>query len=128
MKKLLLSLALLLGFACAYAQEIKIGEEIPVAAADILRPRLVQMLEAGGVADVPLEVSARIARKMETPGSMAQVALNIILELRSGSVSEEFPLKGVGETEADAWQRAMKQFLPKGKAVQAFIDKIKDSE
>ena len=127
MKKLLLSLALLLCFACAYAQDnIKMGEEIPAAAADILRPRLVQMLEAGGVADIPLEVSARITGKMETPGSMAQVALTLSLELRSGEVLEEVPLKGVGETEADAWQRAMKQFLPKGKSAQNFIKNLKN--
>ena len=126
MKKLFLSLALLLGFAYAHAQDIKIGEEIPAAAADILRPRLMQMLEAGGVADAPLEVSARITGKMETPGSMAQVALSISMELRSGAVLEEVSLKGVGETEADAWQRAMKQFLPKGKSAQNFIKKLKN--
>ena len=126
MKKLLLSLALLLGFTYAYAQDIKIGEEIPAAAADILRPRLMQMLEAGGLANVPLEVSARITQKMETPGSLAQVALSISMELRSGAVLEEVSLKGVGETEADAWQRAMKQFLPKGKSAQNFIKKLKN--
>ena len=124
MRKLFLSLALLGSLVCAYAQNIKWGEEIPAAAADILKPRLEQMLSSAGLADVPLEVSATVTERMETPGSLGQVALVISLQLCSGEVSEQIPLKGVGDTEEDAWLRAMKQFLPKGKAAQNFIKKL----
>ena len=125
MKKVLLSLALLACALCAGAQNIQMGEEIPAEAAQVLQPRLVQMLEAAGVADAPLQASAAVTQRMETPGSNSQVALTIELTLRSGAVKEVFTLKGVGEGEADAWQRAAKQFLPRSKAAQSFAQKLK---
>ena len=106
----------------AWAQEMTFGEEIPQAAVNVLQPRLVQMLQ--GV-DAPLQVEARIVKQLETPGSMSQVALEIELTLRSGEVAEAFILKGVGENEADAWVRAMKQFLPRSKAAQGFVTRLK---
>ena len=121
-----MSLALLGSLVCAYAQDIKWGEGIPAVAADVLKPRLEQMLSSAGLADVPLEVSATVTERMETPGSLGQVALVISLQLSSGEVSEQIPLKGVGQTEEDAWLRAMKQFLPKGKAAQNFVNKLKN--
>ena len=112
---------MLVGVA-AWAQEMAFGEEIPQAAVEVLQPRLVQMLQ--GV-DAPLQVEARIVKQMETPGSMSQVALEIELTLRSGEVVQTFILKGVGENEADAWVRASKQFLPRSKAAQAFVARVK---
>lgn len=126
MRKLFLSLVLLGSLVFAYAQDIKCGEGIPAVAADVLKPRLEQMLSSAGLADVPLEVSATVTERMETPGSLGQVALVISLQLSSGEVSEQIPLKGVGQTEEDAWLRAMKQFLPKGKAAQNFVNKLKN--
>ena len=124
MKKLFLSLVALAATLCAYAQDIRMGEEIPTSAAEILQPRLVQMLEAGGMAATPLTVTAVVRQQMETPGSMSQVALTLDLVLTSGEISETFPLKGVGNTVEDAWQRAVKQFLPKSKAAQNFLKKL----
>ena len=106
----------------AWAQNITFGEEIPQAAVEVLQPRLVQMLQ--GV-DAPLQVEARVVKQLETPGSLSQVALEIELTLRSGDAAETFLLKGVGENEADAWVRAMKQFLPRSKSAQGFVARLK---
>lgn len=125
MRQLFLSVAAMLAFTCAFAQNMTMGEGIPRAAVEVLQPRLVQMLQGGGAADVPLQVEARVAKRLETPGSMSQVALEIELTLRSGEAAETFLLKGVGEDEADAWVRAMKQFLPRGKAAQGFVARVK---
>ncbi len=122
MKRMLTIVALLLVGVAAWAQEMTFGEEIPQAAVEVLQPRLVQMLQ--GV-DAPLQVEARIVKQMETPGSLSQVALEIELMLRSGEVVQTFILKGVGENEADAWVRASKQFLPRSKAAQAFVARLK---
>lgn len=121
-KRMLTIVALLLVGVAAWAQEMAFGEEIPQAAVEVLQPRLVQMLQ--GV-DAPLQVEARIVKQMETPGSLSQVALEIELTLRSGEVVQTFILKGVGENEADAWVRASKQFLPRSKAAQAFVARLK---
>lgn len=127
MKKALLTLALLVSALCAGAQNIRLSEEIPAGAADILRPRLVQMLEAGGIAladeSDSLRVSARIVKRVETPAG--QVALEIELKTALGEADEVFPLKGVGDNEEDAWSRAVKQFLPRSKNAQKFIEKLK---
>ena len=106
----------------AWAQEMSFGEGIPQAAVEVLQPRLVQMLQ--GV-DAPLQVEGRVVKQLETPGSMSQVALEIELTLRSGEVVETFILKGVGENEADAWVRATKQFLPRSKAAQGFVARLR---
>lgn len=126
MKKVLLTLALLLAALCAGAQNIQMAEEIPAGAADILRPRLAQMLEAGGITlsgDDSLRVSACIMKRVETPGG--QVALEIELKTALGEADEVFPIKGVGDNDEDAWSRAVKQFLPRSKNAQKFIEKLK---
>lgn len=121
MKRVMLVLVSLLTGLVAWAQNITIGENVPQAAVEVLQPRLVQMLQ--GV-DAPLQVEGRIVKQLETPGSMSQVALEIELTLRSGDAAETFLLKGVGENEADAWVRAMKQFLPRSKSAQGFVAQL----
>ena len=125
MKRVLITLALLVTGLVAGAQNITIGEEVPQAAVEVLQPRLVQLLQSGNVAEAPLQVEARIVKQLETPGSLSQVAMEIELTLRSGEESETFLLKGVGENEVDAWVRAMKQFLPRSKSAQGFVARIK---
>ena len=114
----------LLGF-CAAAQDITFGDGIPASAVKILRPRMEAMLRSAGMADVPLKADAVVTDRMETSGSMAQTALTVNLILQSGEVRESFILKGVGDDEADAFERAMKQFLPRSKDVLAFLEKLK---
>ncbi|MBP3256748.1 MAG: hypothetical protein J6M23_01940 [Bacteroidales bacterium] len=123
MKKLFLTLTLLMGALVAYAQDINISDEIPAEAASILKPRLEQMLKDGGVDDVALNVTAVVKEKTQVA---AGVVLMLDLVLCSGEVEETFPLKGVGDNEADAFQRAVKQFLPRSKAAQSFIEKLKN--
>ena len=125
MKRVLIVLVYLMMGLVAGAQNITIGEEVPQAAVEVLQPRLVQLLQSGNVAEAPLQVEARIVKQLETPGSLSQVAMEIELTLRSGEESETFLLKGVGENEVDAWVRAMKQFLPRGKAAQGFVARLK---
>ena len=129
MKKLFVTLALLLSFACAYAQDYKLvaDDAIPSEAAAVLVQRFTQMPEAGGFtvgeegADV-ITLTPTITSRTEVSG---QVALTIELKAAVGKVQEVFPLKGVGENEADAWQRAVKQILPRSKASQSFVEKLK---
>ena len=123
MRKLFLTLVLLMGAWVAYAQDINIGKEIPAEAAAILKPRIEQMLKDGGVADVSLNVTAIVKEKTQVASG---VVLVLDLILCSGEVEEAFPLKGVGDNEADAFQRAVKQFLPRSKAVQSFMEKLKN--
>jgi hypothetical protein len=130
MKKLFVTLALLLSFACAYAQDYKLVADasIPADAAKVLVQRFTQMLSSGGLtvseegADV-IRLIPTVTSKMEV--SDAQVALTIDLKAVVGEVSEVFPLKGVGESEADAWLRAAKTLLPKSKTAQTFLEKLK---
>ena len=130
MKKLFVTLALLFSFACAYAQDYKLVADasIPADAAKVLVQRFTQMLSSGGFtvseegADV-IRLIPTVTSKMEV--SDAQVALTIDLKATAGDVSEVFPLKGVGESEADAWLRAAKTLLPKSKTAQTFLEKLK---
>ena len=129
MKKLFVTLALLLSFACAYAQDYKLvaDDAIPSEAAAVLVQRFTQMLEAGGFtvgeegADV-ITLTPTVTGRTEVSG---QVALTVDLTAAVGKVQEVFPLKGVGENEADAWLRAVKQILPRSKASQNFVEKLK---
>ena len=129
MKKLFVTLALLLSFACAYAQDYKLvaDDAIPSEAAAVLVQRFTQMLEAGGFtvgeegADV-ITLTPTVTGLTEVSG---QVALTMDLTAAVGKVQEVFPLKGVGENEADAWLRAVKQILPRSKAAQIFVEKLK---
>ena len=129
MKKLFVTLALLLSFACAYAQDYKLvaDDAIPSEAAAVLVQRFTQMLEAGGftVGEEGAQVitlTPTVTGRTEVSG---QVALTVDLTAAVGKVQEVFPLKGVGENEADAWQRAVKQILPRSKASQSFVEKLK---
>ena len=125
MKRILAIAALILAATCALAQEnITISENIPKEAADILLPRLVQMLEAGGKADIPLKVDAEVTDRMETPGSISQIALTIDLIISNADVAETFTINGVGDKEADAWVSAVKKFLPRSKNAQNFVEKL----
>ena len=129
MKKLFVTLALLLSFSCAYAQDYKLvaDDAIPSEAAAVLVQRFTQMLEAGGFtvgeegADV-ITLTPTVTGLTEVSG---QVALTMDLTAAVGKVQEVFPLKGVGENEADAWLRAVKQILPRSKAAQNFVEKLK---
>ena len=56
---------------------------------------------------------------------MSQVALQLEIKAVAGEVEEVFPVKGVGENEADAWLRAVKQLLPRSKAARSFVEKLK---
>lgn len=129
MRKIFLSLILLLAAFVASAQQysFKADEAIPSEAASVLVQRFTQMLEAGGLqvveegADVIL-LTPFITSRTEVSG---QVALTINLKASVGSVEEVFPLKGLGENDADAWERAVKQILPRSKAAQTFVEKLK---
>ena len=108
---------------------IRTEGEIPKEAEEVLVQRFTQMLEAGGLAvseaGTPLTVSFEVKDRMETPGSMSQVALQLEIKAVAGEVEEVFPVKGVGENEADAWLRAVKQLLPRSKAARSFVEKLK---
>ena len=126
MKKIILTLGLVLLSLVASAQNITFSENIPEEAAEVLSTRLQAMLKTAGLAaDTPLVVDATVTDRVETSGSIAQLALSIDLVLTSGEVSRTFPLKGVGEDETDAWIRASKQFLPRSQATKEFTDKLR---
>ena len=131
MKKWICSALLFFSFlACAYAQDYKIVADasIPAEAAQVLVQRFTQMLTGSGFsvseegADV-VRLIPTVTSKMEV--SDGQVALSIDLKAAVGEISEVFPIKGVGENEADAWLRAAKLILPKSKAAQGFVEKLK---
>jgi len=113
----------------AQSYVIRTEGEIPQEAEKVLVQRFTQMLEAGGLAvseaGTPLTVGFEVKDRMETPGSMSQVALQLEIKAVAGEVEEVFPVKGVGENEADAWLRAVKQLLPRSKAARSFIEKLK---
>jgi len=129
MRRLVLTLILLMAAFVARAQQysLKADEAIPSEAASVLVQRFTQMLEAGGLtvveegADV-ITLIPVITSRTEVSG---QVALTINLRATAGKVEEVFPLKGLGENEADAWERAVKQILPRSKAAQSFVEKLK---
>ena len=130
MRKIILSVVLLLSALALKAQDYKIMADasIPAEASQVLVQRFTQMLTAGGFsvseegADV-LRLIPTVTSKMEV--SDGQVALSIDLKAAVGEISEVFPIKGVGENEADAWLRAAKLILPKSKAAQGFVEKLK---
>lgn len=131
MKKIVLALCLLLAGLGLQAQSYKLvfADDIPSGAVEVLQQRFSQMLSAGGmkVADegTPLTVTAKVLNREETAGSLGQVALEIELLATSGKASETFALKGVGDNDADAWLRAVKQLLPRSKNAQNFLEKLK---
>ena len=96
MKKILVTLALMLSFACAYAQDYKIVADasIPAEASQVLVQRFTQMLSSGGFTvsgegtDV-VRLIPTVTSRMEVSDS--QVALTIDLKAAVGEVSEVFP-------------------------------------
>ncbi len=129
MRKFVLTLILLLAAFVARAQQytLKADEAIPSEAASVLVQRFTQMLEAGGLTVAAegapvITLTPTVTDRTEVSG---QVALTVDLKAAAGEVEEVFPIKGVGENEADAWQRAVKQILPRSKAAQSFVGKLK---
>ena len=136
MKKLfLLAAAALLSVAVsAQTLSLKVPENVPEAAREVLVQRFTQMLQGAGVtvgeAGETLIVEGVVTDKMETPGSASQTALTIDIKaslVRGDEVLVEntWPVKGVGADEEDAWLRAAKQILPRSKAAQTFMDALK---
>ena len=136
MKKLfLLAAAALLSVAVsAQTLSLKVPENVPEAAREVLIQRFTQMLQGAGVTvgeeGETLIIEGVVTDKMETPGSASQTALSIDIRaslVRDGEVLVEnsWPAKGVGSDEEDAWLRAAKQILPRSKAAQTFMDALK---
>lgn len=113
------------------AQSVKLvfADDIPAEAVKVLEQRFTQMLQGSGITisddGAPLTVTAKVTSRVETPGSMSQTALTIDLVVQAGEVVATFPVKGVGEGDADAWLRAVKQLLPRSKSALEFIEKLK---
>ena len=136
MKKLILmaAFALLSGAAFAQTLSLNVPDTVPEAAREVLVQRFTQMLQGVGLSvgegGETLFIEGKVSDRMETPGSASQTALNIDIRayvLRDGAVLAEntWPVKGVGDDEADAWLRAAKQILPRSKAAQAFVEELK---
>ena len=113
----------------AQSYKLVIASDIPADAVTVLHQRFTQMLEAGGlsVADdgAVLEIKAADISSMVVNPNQNQVMLDIALVAKTGEVSETFNIKGVGQGEADAWLRAVKQILPRSKAASQFLEKLK---
>ena len=131
MKKIVLLLvSALLGLSLqAQSYKLVFASDIPADAVEVLQQRFTQMLEGGGlsVADegTPLVIKAADVSSMLVNPNQNQVMLDIVLEAKAGEVSDTFNIKGVGTGEADAWLRAVKQFLPRSKAAVQFVEKLK---
>lgn len=117
---------------CVYARDYSIKVDttsVPSAAKDVLVQRFTQMLEAGGhsVSEGGDEilVTGEVKDRMETPGSMSQTALSVVVKASCGAAKAEFPLTGVGEDDQDAWLRAVKRLLPRSKEAQKFVEELK---
>ena len=136
MKKMILwaaAMLLSLGLS-AQTLSLKVPENVPEAAREVLVQRFTQMLQGGGATvgegGETLFIEGKVTDRMETPGSASQTALSIDIRayvLRDDAVLVEntWPVKGVGADEADAWLRAAKQILPRSKAAQAFVEELK---
>ena len=131
MKKIVCILFLFLTGLALQAQSYKLvlADDIPADAAKVLEQRFTQMLQGSGItwADdgAPLTVTAKVTSRVETPGSMSQTALTIELVAKAGDAVATFPVKGVGESDADAWIRAVKQQKKKKKNALEFVEKLK---
>ena len=128
MNKLLLTLAAAFLGVCVYARDYSIKVDttsVPSAVQEVLVQRFTQMLEAGGHSVMPdspeILISGEVKDRMETPGSMSQIALSVVVKASCGAAKAEFPLTGVGENDADAWLRAVKRILPRSIQAQAFV-------
>ena len=131
MKKIVLIVCGMLAGLVLQAQSYKLvfADNIPAPAVEVLGQRFAQMLQVGGlsVADEgkPIQISAKVSGRDQTGGSLGQVALEIALTAAAGDVSETFNIKGVGDSDADAWLRAVKQLLPRSKNALNFVEKLK---
>ena len=139
---LTLVLALLAAWAAAgQTCRVVVAPEVPKGAAEVLRQRFSQMLEAGGFTVLPARAEATDAAgeaedvrtlwvqavrtdRMEMPGSRKQVAVVLEVTARQEDVTGTFTVKGVGDDDADAWLRAVKQILPRSKTAQAFVKQL----
>ncbi len=127
---LLLALLLLGGIAAsAQSVSLRVSEDIPEDARNVLVVRFTQMLKIGGftIEDdaTPFVVSAEIVSEMDVPGSIPQKGLSIQITAEAAKEKEVFAVKGVGNDAEDAFERAAKQILPKSKAATAFLEKVK---
>lgn len=116
----------------AQSYKLVLADDIPADAARVLEQRFTQMLEAGGIRqgadEAPvLWISATPTDRMDMPGDKAQVAVVLSVRAQLGAVSGTFTVKGVGEGEADAWQRAARQILPHSKAGRELVARLKES-
>ena len=133
MKRLLVALCLLWGLGLsAQSLRVQVDSLVPEGASAVLQQRFTQMLEAGGIRagadDAPvLHISATPTDRMEMPGDKAQVAVVLLVKAQLGTVSGTFTVKGVGDGDADAWQRAARQILPHSKAGRELVERLKDS-
>ncbi len=132
MKKMILLAAAALLSAAAFAQtlSLKVPENVPEAAREVLVQRFTQMLQGAevnvGEGGETLFIDGKVTDRMETPGSSSQTALNIDIRaymFRGFDVLVEntWPVNVVGSDEADAWLRAAKQIFPRSKAAEAFM-------
>ena len=132
MKKIVLLLSLLLAGVFAQAQSYKLvfASDIPEGAVEVLTQRFTQMLEGGGLKvageGILLEVKAADASLTTINPNSGQVLLEVALVAKAGEAAETFNIKGVGDGEADAWLRAVKQLLPRSKAAAQFVEKLKN--
>lgn len=118
----LLSLAL-----SAQPLQLKVSEDVPEAAREVLLQRFTQMLENGGFsltdeASAPVMiVSVEEKERMETSGTA--VVLDVTAEVKD--VATTFTVKGLGSDADDAYLRAAKQILPQSKAAKVFLSAVK---
>jgi len=133
-KSLVLGVLSLLFFSIPLSAQVfrvEVAEDVPEAARAVLQQRFEQMLRSGGVGvgedGAVLTVTADVTDRMETSGSIPQVAVVLSVKASEGDVSEEFVVKGVGADDEDAVTRAVKQILPKSKAATRFVEALKDS-
>ncbi len=114
---------------CAQSFRLEFSEDIPADAAKVLSQRFGQMLGSGGLSlsddGIPLVIEGLVIDRVETSGSISQVALVIEISASAGEQKGVFPIKGVGDNDADAWARAVKQILPASKAAREFVEKLK---
>ena len=92
-------LMLLLGFPLsAQVFRVEVAEDVPEAARAMLQQRFQQMLTSGGLQigedGAVLSVTVEVTDRMETAGSIPQVAVVLNVKASKGDLSEEFVVKG----------------------------------
>ena len=136
-KSIIVALCALLGMTAVRAQQVTLApvEGVPDAAREVLEQRFTQMVLQNGLDlgedGALLRITVETTSRMETPGSMSQVAvvLSVGASVEKGGTvvsSQFFSVKGVGADDDDAIVRAVKQILPKSKAAQAFMADVKE--